>query len=114
MLSLLPGRLLFEQGFGTWTRPLTDLDSSEITATIAEVREFVNRSTESDTKKAYIHSLIDIIVELTDKIAATEQVKENTAALPFKQEIAAPLEELEDLINEMKGKNNECTQQLYK
>lgn len=102
-LSFLPGRLLFEQGFGAWTRPLTDLDPSEITATIAEIRELVDRSTESDTQKAVIYGLIDTISEIIDRIAATEQAKGNTAALPFKQEIAAPLEELEELLAEMRG-----------
>ena len=103
MLSLLPGRLLFEQGFETRTRPLTNLDPSEITTTLANIIEVVDRSTECDEKKAVIYGLIDTILELIQRTAEAEHAKGNTAALPFKQEIAAPLEELEDLLKEMRG-----------
>ena len=98
-LSFLPGRLLFEQGLGAWMQPSTALDLSDITA----MREFVDRYAESDTQKAVIYGLIDTISEIMDRIAVTEQAKGNTAALPFKQEIAAPLEELEELLAEMRG-----------
>ena len=102
MLTLTPDRIFFEQGSEILTWAITDSESSELISIIGEVGRIVDQSMESDIMNEAIYSMIGSIVELIGRIIDVERSQGNTAALPFKQELAVPLEELEDLISEMK------------
>ena len=102
MLTLTPDRIFFEQGSEILTWAITDSESSELISIIGEVGRIVDQSMESDIMNEAIYSMNGPIIRITDRVVEVEQSQGNTAALPFKQELAVPLEELEDLISEMK------------
>ena len=92
MLILTRDRIYIQRDDGILTRALTASESSELISIVTRICE----------TEGAIYSMNGPIIRITDRVVEVEQSQGNTAALPFKQELAVPLEELEDLISEMK------------